>query len=152
MEIFFLCKMKIFYIEKNVKCVFPGGTKVKNLLANAADARDTGSIPGSGRFPEGGYGNPRQYSCLENSIDRGAWWATVHGITKSQTRLSTHTDTDNENMAKRKRHDVSNILFSPRGEFPWAIMIILIRYSQKKSLFYNLLNPFIWINTSSLSI
>ena len=80
MEIFFLCKMKIFYIEKNVKCVFPGGTNVKNLLANAADARDTGSIPGSGRFPEGGYGNPRQYSCLENSMDRGAWWATVHGL------------------------------------------------------------------------
>ena len=47
-----------------------------------------GSIPGSGRSPGGGHGNPLQYSCLENPMDRGAWWATVHGVTKSQTRLS----------------------------------------------------------------
>ena len=46
---------------------------VKNLPANAADARDAGSIPGSGRFPGGGHGNLVQYSCLENSVDRGAW-------------------------------------------------------------------------------
>ena len=103
--------MKISYIEKNVKYGFPSGTEVKNLLANAGDARDTGSIPGSGRFPEGGNGNLFQYSCLENSTDRRAWWATVQGITKSQTQLNTHTDTDNENTAKRKCHDVNNILF-----------------------------------------
>ena len=60
--------MKISYIEKNVKYGFPSGTEVKNLLANAGDARDTGSIPGSGRFPEGGNGNLFQYSCLENSM------------------------------------------------------------------------------------
>ena len=90
---------------------FPGGTEVKNPLANTEDTRDTGSIPGSGRFPEGGNGNPFEYSCLENSMDRGAWWATVQGITKSQAQLSTHTDTDNENMAKRKCRDVNNILF-----------------------------------------
>ena len=46
---------------------------------------DTGSIPGFGRFPEEGNGYPLQYSCLENSMDRGAWWATVHGVTKNQT-------------------------------------------------------------------
>ena len=66
---------------------------VKNPTANA-DVRDEGLIPGLGRFPEGGHGNPLQYSCLENSMDRGVWRATVHGVAKSQTRLkrlSMHT-------------------------------------------------------------
>ena len=49
---------------------------------------DSASIPGSGRSPGGGHDNPLQFSCLENPMDRGAWWATVHGVTKSQTRLS----------------------------------------------------------------
>ena len=52
---------------------------VKNSLANARDARDTGSVPGLGRSPGGGKSNPLQYSCLENPMDRGALWATVHG-------------------------------------------------------------------------
>ena len=60
---------------------------VKNPPANAGDQRDVGSNPGSGRSPGEGNGNPLQYSCLENPMDRGAWWATVHGVTKSQTRL-----------------------------------------------------------------
>ena len=63
---------------------------VKNLPANEKDAGDVGLIPGSGSLPGGGHGNPLQYSCLENSIDRGAWWATVHGVTKSWTQLRTH--------------------------------------------------------------
>ena len=63
----------------------------KNLPANAGDVRDAGSIPGLGKFPGGGHGNPLQYSCWENSMDRRAWWATAHGVTKSQTGLSTHT-------------------------------------------------------------
>ena len=67
---------------------FPGGTVVKNLLASAGDV---GSIPGLGRFPGGGKGNPLQYSCLENPMDRGAWWATVHGVATSWTQLCTHT-------------------------------------------------------------
>ena len=53
----------------------------------AANAGDTGSIPGSGRFPGGGQGNPLQYSCLENPMDRGAWQAMVQRVAKSQTRL-----------------------------------------------------------------
>ena len=61
---------------------------VKNLPANAGDAGDVGSIPGSGRSPGGGNGNPHQNSCLENSMDRKAWWAAVHGVTKSQTLKS----------------------------------------------------------------
>ena len=61
---------------------------VKNLPANAGASGDLGSIPGSGRSPGGGNGNSLQYSCLENPMDRGAWKATVHEITKSQTQLS----------------------------------------------------------------
>ena len=61
---------------------------VKSLPANAGGVRDVGSIPGSGRSPGGGHGNLLHYSCLENHMDRGAWRATVHGVTKSQTRLS----------------------------------------------------------------
>ena len=52
---------------------------VKYLPDNAGDIRDAGSVPGWGRSPGGGHGNPLQYSCLENSMDRGAWWAAVHG-------------------------------------------------------------------------
>ena len=61
---------------------------VKNLPANAGDVKETGSIPGSERFPGEGHGNPLQYSCLENAIGRGALQSTVHGATKSRTRLS----------------------------------------------------------------
>ena len=55
---------------------------VKNLSADAEDVRDAGSIPGLGRFPGGGHGNPVQYSCLETPIERRAWWAIVHGVAK----------------------------------------------------------------------
>ena len=64
---------------------FPGGLDGKE---STCKARDLGSIPGLGRSPGGGHGKPLQYSCLENSMDRGAWYATVHGVTKSQTQLS----------------------------------------------------------------
>ena len=60
---------------------------VKNLPASAGDVRDAGSIPGLGRCPGGRNGNPLQYFCLENPMDRGALWATVHRVTKSRTRL-----------------------------------------------------------------
>ena len=62
---------------------------VKNLPVNAKGARDMGSIPGPGRSPRERNGNPLQYSCLRNPMDRGAWWATVHRVAKSQTQLST---------------------------------------------------------------
>ena len=67
---------------------FPGGTVVKNPPGNAGDEGDAGLIPGLGRSPEEGNGNPLQYYSLETPMDRGGWWATVHGITKSQTQLS----------------------------------------------------------------
>ena len=72
---------------------FPGGSGSKE---SACSAGDPGLISGLGRFPGEGNGNPLQYSCLENPMDRGAWWATVHGITKSEIQLSnshTHTHT-----------------------------------------------------------
>ena len=58
---------------------------VKNPPANAGELRDASSIPGSGRSPGGGNGTPLQYSCPENPMDRGVWWATVHGVTESDT-------------------------------------------------------------------
>ena len=67
---------------------FPGGSKVKNLPVNAGDM---GSMPGSEKFPGEGNSYPLQYSCLGYPMDRGAWWATVNGITESQTQLSMHT-------------------------------------------------------------
>ena len=73
------------YVRVSKNWGFPDGTEVKNPPANAGDARDTVSISGSGRFPGVGNGNPLQCSCLENSMDRGTWWATVRGIPKSLT-------------------------------------------------------------------
>ena len=58
---------------------------VKNLPASAGEVRDMSSIPGLGRSPGGGHGNPLQYSCLENPVDRGAWWSNVHRVAKSRT-------------------------------------------------------------------
>ena len=66
----------------------PGGSEVK---ASACNVGDLGSIPGLGRSPGEGNGNPLQYSCLVNPMDGGAWWATVHGVAKSRTRLSDFT-------------------------------------------------------------
>ena len=69
---------------------FPGASGLKNLPANAGDASDAGLIPGSGRSSGEGNGNPLQYSCLESPMDRGACWAAVPGVAKSQIRLSSH--------------------------------------------------------------
>ena len=67
---------------------FPGGSDGK---ASAYNLGDPGSIPGLGKSPGEGHGNPLQYSCLENPMDRGTWKATVHGVAKSQTQLSNFT-------------------------------------------------------------
>ena len=71
---------------------FPGGSDSKESGCNAGDL---GSIPGFGKSPGGGHGNPLQYSCLENPMNRGAWWAIVHGVTKSQKQL-THMDQEDK--------------------------------------------------------
>ena len=72
-------------LKRSLPGNFPGGSEVK---ASACNAGDLGSIPGSGISPGEGNGNPLQYSCLKSSMVRGAWWPTVHGVAKSQTRLS----------------------------------------------------------------
>ena len=74
-------------LESPLDCKDPGGTVAKSPPANAGDTRDAGLICGSGRPPLGGNGNPLQYSCLENPMDRRAWWATVRGVAKSQIQL-----------------------------------------------------------------
>ena len=81
---------------------FPGGSDCK---ASAYNVGDLGSIPGSGRSPGEGNGNPVQYSCLENPMDGGAWWATVHGVAKSRTRLSDFTFTFTKN--KREKNQIN---------------------------------------------
>ena len=79
--------ISIYLINNDIEG-FPGGAVVKNLPPNAGDTREAGSIPGLGRSPSVGNGNPLQYSCLENSKDRGVSWATLHGVAKSRTQLS----------------------------------------------------------------
>ena len=85
--------MKIYTVKRDL--IFPYQVVQASLVAqdskeSACNARgDPGFIPGLGRSPGEGHGNPLQYSCLENPMDRGAWWAIVHGVTKSRTRLST---------------------------------------------------------------
>ena len=66
---------------------FPGGSVVKNLSASVGDIGDTGSVPSLGRSPGVGNGNPLQYSCLGNPMDKGTWQATVHRVAKSETQL-----------------------------------------------------------------
>ena len=72
----------IIFVHPYLHLGFPGGSVVKNLLANAGDEGDAGWIPGWRRSAREGDGNPLQYSCLENPMERGAWGATVHGVTK----------------------------------------------------------------------
>ena len=86
-----LSSFSLYWNGYNFQWGTPGGTVVKSPPANAGDARDMGSISESGRFPGGGSDNPLHYSCLENSMDRGTWWATDHGVAKGQTGLRTHT-------------------------------------------------------------
>ena len=90
---FFFCYHRDFLFLPNrtqVKCL-QGASQVvlvvKNLLANAGDVRDGSSTPGSGRAPGGGHGNPLQYSCLENPMGRGAWWATYSPWGHKESRL-----------------------------------------------------------------
>ena len=71
----------------------PGWCSGKEFACNTGDTEDKGLTPESERSPGGGISNPLQYSCLDNPMNRGAWWATVHQVSKSQTQLSTHART-----------------------------------------------------------
>ena len=77
---------------------------LKNSSANAGDTGDMGSIPELGRSPGGGHGTPLQYSCLEKPMDRGAWWAIVHRVAKSQARLSKHSCTHLQRVFEKALH------------------------------------------------
>jgi len=111
--------------SKHVKVLesFPGGSEVKNLPAR--DAGDVVSIPGLWRSPWGRNGSPLQYSCLENPMDRGVWWAAVHGVMRSQAWLSnwayTHTHTHTHTMLLGSLGvallTVSNVRFSEWSEW-----------------------------------
>ena len=82
------CIGRALFIENSFAQLPNRASHVAQWVKNPPAARDTGLIPGLGRSPEGGHGNSPQYSCLENSMDRGVWWVGVHGFTRSQTRLS----------------------------------------------------------------
>ena len=113
---------------------------VKNPAANAGGIRDADSAPGSGRFPGRGHGNPLQHSCLENPMGRGAWWATLHRVSKSRTwlkQLSMHTY-------------VSQFPFSSVGKFGVSDYIILCiilfqnqtyRQTLHQVIFYYIFSP-----------
>ena len=93
---------------------------VMNPPANAGDVRDTRSIPGLGRSHGGGHGNPLQYSCLENPMDRGAWRATVHRVTKSQTRLK-RTNIPRTRQPASSFHSLEReVLLFARLAFSWG--------------------------------
>ena len=81
---------------------FPGGSVAKNLPTNAGGAGHMSSIPGSERSPGRGNGNPFQYSCLGNPLDRGAWWAKVHGITRVRHNLATEQQQEQEGGKNKK--------------------------------------------------
>ena len=97
-------QVKVIWVHLKRKG-FPGGS---DGIESACSTGDQGSIPGSGRSPGGGHGSPLQYSCLENPMDRGTWWATVHGVSQSQTRLK---------RLGSKQQQVSRIIPLPTAAF-----------------------------------
>jgi len=102
---------------------------VNNLPANAGDTRDVGSILGWGRAPGGRHGNPLQYFCLANSMDRGAWWATVHEVAKNQTQLK-HLSTAQHVYAPKKNFLIMFHLSKPRVKAPVKLNHPQIEYLQ----------------------
>ena len=101
------------YLQPIILCGrgFPGGTMRENLPANTEDAGDMNLIPGLGRSPGEWNGCPLQYPCLEKSTDRGTWWATVNGVTKSWTQLSTHA-----RIFMKSTGHINSVLSKIRGD------------------------------------
>ena len=116
-----------FFLEKENRTYdFPDGAVVKNLPANAGDTRDAGSIPGSGRCPGGGNGNPLQYSCLKK-FHRGAWWATLHGITKRQTQLSARARTHTRRTYTSGREGITGVDPTERRHTIYKILTLFMK-------------------------
>ena len=103
----------------------------KNLPANCRIQRDAGLIPGLGRSPGEGHGNPLQYSCLENPADRGAWWATVHRVTQSQTQLKQLSMQKMIGKRYRKRRQRIRVEFFLITEYVSYILILWIPRPKK---------------------
>ena len=103
---------------------FQGALVVKKLPTNSGDITDTGSTPGSGRSPGGGNGNPLQYSCQDNPIDRGAWWATVRGGDKESDRTE-HTRRYGQTALHR---GCSLVIYSPISSGYELVSFYLCRY------------------------
>ena len=123
----------VVFLKCNLSSGFPGGTSGKEPPCHAGGIRDVALIPGSGRSPGGGHHNPLQYSCLENPMDRGAWWATVHGIAKSWTWLSIHT--------RRTKGEIMNWIKVTFKTYEHC-MYKLMGCSQKLQLFQSFAFPF----------
>jgi len=103
-----------------------GGSVVKNLPCSAGDAGAMGSIPGLERSPGEGNGNPLQYSCLENLMDRGAWRTTVHGVAKSWTQLSDYTTTTMEPKYSEKGKGKKILENSKKAKLEFACVLATI--------------------------
>ena len=115
----------------------------KESVCNVGDAGDAGSTPGSGRSSGVGNGNPLQYSCLENSTDRGAWQAAVPGVAKSQTRLSMHTNSGMPSVFRtpsyRERFAVKTQFQIPASQFTSSVTLGMSSFSHYQSHFRSLL-------------
>ena len=108
---------------------------VENLPANAGDIRNVCSIPGSGRSPGGGHGNPLQYSCLENPMIRGAWWATVRGVSKSRRWLKQLSTCTCQALEKKK----NKVCFSDLNSYyVWKYLLALTLANTGYVKLYNL--------------
>ena len=123
----------------------------QEVKTSAWNAGDLGLIPGSGRSPGEGNGNPLQYSCLENPMDGGAWWATVHGVAKSRTQQSDFTFTlcrsllPNQVLAPTSEDKVLNIGF-PRKSLVSRSKSHFFFFFQKKSIFHKEKYNCIWLS------
>ena len=97
---------------------FPAGSVVKNPPVNAGDM---GSVPELGRCPGKGNGNPHQYPCLGNSMDRGAWQTRVHGVAKSQPQLSTHKSKKKGGLDFKRIHTCYSLRWDPSNDTLWSL-------------------------------
>ena len=125
---------------------FPDGSAGKEPTCNAGDARDMGPIPGLGRSPGGGNSSLLCYSCLENPTDRGAWWATVHRVTKSRTRLSTQAHTQHDACGKALLGGFSEV--TAKNGSKWVPPTIPIIKTVLGQLAETQLHP--WVGTPQL--